>query len=675
MITIFYTLPLTITVEDKTVPYNGNEQKGYGASLNDHVTVTGLLEDDTVAELKYTQASGTLVGEYNGSFDGPVIKKGDTVVNYYVITPTPGKLTITDGTPDDPVDPSLVVTKKDTHNDDEEPYKYAEGETVTFNITVKNIYKEAKTINLSEIQGVTLTTSTFENVAAGETVSTTATYVITAADMAEGSFTNTVTASFSGSSKTWQATDDVTTKEAEPELTVTKEADKTEDAEVGDVINYTVTVENTGNVTVTGITLSDTLVTLTEPAFSLAPGAKKEITYTYTVVQADVDAGTIENTATATGKDPSDEEVTDSDDETVTTVEAAAELTVTKTANPTSNVAKDGVITYTVTVTNSGNVTVKDITLEDTLVTLPEDKAAIGTLAPGASKEITYTYTATQADVDAGQIDNTATATGKDPKNTDVSGTASAKVTTVESDAKLEITKTADPTSDVEKDDVITYTVTVKNTGNVTVKGITLEDEKMPTGSAPAAFDLAPGETKDDITYTYTVTQADVDAGEINNTVTATGKDPKDNEVRTSATAKVTTEEAAAELTVTKTADPTSGVAVDDEITYTVTVENTGNVTVKGITLEDAKMPATSAPETFDLAPGEKKEGITYAYTVTQADVDAGEVNNTVTATGKDPKNADVSDDASVTVTTVEQEAELTVTKTARLRQLSRKPS
>ena len=349
VITIFYTLPLTITVEDKTVPYNGNEQKGYGASLNDHVTVTGLLEDDTVAELKYTQASGTLVGEYNGSFDGPVIKKGDTVVNYYVITPTPGKLTITDGTPDDPVDPSLVVTKKDTHNDDEEPYKYAEGETVTFNITVKNIYKEAKTINLSEIQGVTLTTSTFENVAAGETVSTTATYVITAADMAEGSFTNTVTASFSGSSKTWQATDDVTTKEAEPELTVTKEADKTEDAEVGDVINYTVTVENTGNVTVTGITLSDTLVTLTEPAFSLAPGAKKEITYTYTVVQADVDAGTIENTATATGKDPSDEEVTDSDDETVTTVEAAAELTVTKTANPTSNVAKDGVITYTVT--------------------------------------------------------------------------------------------------------------------------------------------------------------------------------------------------------------------------------------------------------------------------------------------------------------------------------------
>ena len=41
------------------------------------------------------------------------------------------------------------------------------------------------------------------------------------------------------------------------------------------------------------------------------------------------------------------------------------------------------------------------------------------------------------------------------------------------------------------------------------------------------------------------MTQADVDAGEINNTVTAKGKDPKDADVTGTASAKVTTEEAA----------------------------------------------------------------------------------------------------------------------------------
>ena len=151
-------------------------------------------------------------------------------------------------------------------------------------------------------------------------------------------------------------------------------------------MTYTVVVTNSGNVTVKGITLEDTLVTITEAAFDLAPNGTKTITYTYTVTQADVDAGKIDNTATATGKDPADKDVTASDSATVTTVAAAPKLTVTasdsatvttvaaapkltveKTADPTSNVKVGDTITYTVVVTNSGNVTVKGITLEDTL--------------------------------------------------------------------------------------------------------------------------------------------------------------------------------------------------------------------------------------------------------------------------------------------------------------------
>ena len=66
----------------------------------------------------------------------------------------------------------------------------------------------------------------------------------------------------------------------------------------------TFTVTNTGNVTLTNVTVTDPLITVTgTPIASLAPGASDAATFTgtYTLTQADIDAGTLTNTATATG--------------------------------------------------------------------------------------------------------------------------------------------------------------------------------------------------------------------------------------------------------------------------------------------------------------------------------------------------------------------------------------
>ena len=152
-------------------------------------------------------------------------------------------------------------------------------------------------------------------------------------------------------------------------------------------------------------------------------------------------------------------------------------------------------------------------------------------------------------------------------------------------EAELSITKEADPTSGVAVGDTITYTVVVKNVGNVSVKDGTLEDDHA--NLSDKTFALAPDEEAT-FTYTYTVTQDDVDAGKIVNVVKANataerGEDPKEVE----ATATVTTEAAAAKLSITQEAEPTSGVAVGDTITYTVVVTNTGNVSVKAGTLKD----------------------------------------------------------------------------------------
>ena len=76
---------------------------------------------------------------------------------------------------------------------------------------------------------------------------------------------------------------------------------------VGQTITYSFVVTNAGNVTLHGISISDPLVGLsaiTGYATTLAPGASTTGTATYVVTQADVDRGSIVNTATVQGTPP-----------------------------------------------------------------------------------------------------------------------------------------------------------------------------------------------------------------------------------------------------------------------------------------------------------------------------------------------------------------------------------
>ena len=73
----------------------------------------------------------------------------------------------------------------------------------------------------------------------------------------------------------------------------------------------------------------------------------------------------------------------------------------------------DEQITYMVTVTNDGNVTLTNVKITDPLT---GDEWTIASLAPNESKEFTTTaYTVTADDVVAGSVTNKATATATDP--------------------------------------------------------------------------------------------------------------------------------------------------------------------------------------------------------------------------------------------------------------------
>lgn len=187
--------------------------------------------------------------------------------------------------------------------------------------------------------------------------------------------------------------------------------------DAGDVINYNVKVSNTGNVTLTGVTVVDPLTGQNISAETIVVGASKDFASTYTISQADVDGngggdGDIDNTATAdsdqTGPS-SDSEVVPLnltpaiDIEKLVKVDGATAFVDADTAATGPNAFEGTPVQFKFTVTNTGNVTLSDITVSDSdfdLSGLTGDANGslagyqIATLAPSGSVDILYTQSA-----------------------------------------------------------------------------------------------------------------------------------------------------------------------------------------------------------------------------------------------------------------------------------------
>ncbi|OXB08655.1 hypothetical protein B0A81_10155 [Flavobacterium plurextorum] len=620
-----------------------------------------------------------------------------TVTSDDPLTPAPGDSTIIDLPQSGKLDLKKTAVFNDTNNNG-----IAEaGETITYTFTVKNtgnVTITGITINdpLVAVTGGPI--SLAPNVSDSTTF--TAVYTIKQSDVDAGKITNSATATGTNPSGTpVTATSDDPLTPAPGDSTVIdlpqsgkldlkktavfNDTNNNGIAEVGETITYTFTVKNTGNVTITGITINDPLVAVTGGPISLAPNVSDSTTFTavYTIKQSDVDAGKITNSATATGKDPNNTTVTVTSDDpltpapgdsTVIDLPQSGKLDLKKTAvfNDTNNngIAEAGeTITYSFTVKNTGSVTITGITISDPLVAVTGGPIS---LAPNVSDSTTFTavYTIKQSDVDAGKITNSATATGKNPSGTPVTATSDDPLTPAPGDStvidlpqsgKLDLKKTAvfnDSNNNgiAEAGETITYSFTVKNTGNVTITGITINDPLVAVTGGPIS--LAPN-ASDSTTFTavYTIKQSDVDAGKITNSATATGTNPSGTPVTATSDDPLTPAPGdstvidlpqSGKLDLKKTAvfndTNNNGIAEAGEtITYSFTIKNTGNVTITGITINDPLVTVTGGP--ISLAPNASDSTtFTAVYTIKQSDVDAGKITNSATAAGKDPNNTTV---------------------------------
>jgi hypothetical protein len=210
-----------------------------------------------------------------------------------------------------------------------------------------------------------------------------------------------------GAPATSQLTVDITGQA--PALTIVKSSDHPSYT-VGDTITYSYKVTNTGNVTINNIVVNDDkLGIITCPDTSLAEGTSMTCTITHVAQASEV--GNLTNNVTLTGE-PTGGSLDPASDSLTVVVNAAPPapapaLTIVKSSDHPSYTVGD-TITYSYKVTNTGNVTINNIVVNDDklgIITCPDTS-----LAEGTSMTCTITHVAQASEV--GNLTNHVTLTG-----------------------------------------------------------------------------------------------------------------------------------------------------------------------------------------------------------------------------------------------------------------------
>ncbi len=308
-------------------------------------------------------------------------------------------------------------------------------------------------------------------------------------------------------------------------------------------------------------------------------------------------------------------------------------LTVQKTALPENGEPAEvgDTITYTYDITNTGSVTLYTVEMNDDKLGLTTVVTSAAPLGPQQHVQVIDTTTVQETDL-PGPLSNTVTVTGTNILSERAVATTTAGVgLTFTSGISLQ--KTAN-VSTATLGDVIEYTYRLTNTGDVSIT-LTLVDNRL--GTITSGLSIPAGQVSTVITN-YTVVAGDIityPQTPLSNTAVVTATDFEGNILIDTSTVTVTLVYTP-QISLLKTAN-LSTAALNDVITYTYFITNTGNVTLTGITLVDDLLGpvAVSSP----LSPDGGTTTGTATYTVQIADVNTGAITNTAIVSGDDILN------------------------------------
>lgn len=381
---------------------------------------------------------------------------------------------------------------------------------------------------------------------------------------------------------------------------------------------------------------------------------------------------------------------------TKTTLSAKAELekkAEIADANGNGTLDAGEEVTYSFTVKNTGESALTDFSIVDPMFKDSEITPAKQDLPVGGTAEFTAKKTLSQADFDklvadgTKELKNTAYGQGTDISNVTRKTNTSTADVGLNPDPNLVVEKKADLVDENEDGKVnvgekVNYSFVVKNTGNVTMKDVTINDDRLPEYK-PEGVELAPGAEHVFEGAEYTATQEDVDAAlkdgveGLKNVARATGEDPTGKDFTSEDAENLVPMDMTDKLEIEKQAelkDENGNKSADkgEKILYTFKVKNTGSTTVHKVTIKDA-MLGEFKQEDLTLAPGEEAEITAPEYTFDpEALKDGGEESsghvdkdgkliNIATAEGENAAGGKVESDedkAEVPVTPEEEPAE-----------------
>ncbi len=250
----------------------------------------------------------------------------------------------------------------------------------------------------------------------------------------------------------------------------------------------------------------------------------------YDLTQSDIDAGFKSNTACVNGVTAN---MGESCDTVNVTIPQFSSMELTKTASagmkayPTEELsyANDEVVWH-LQMINTGATTLRITSITDALVNneftctgyvknqLPD------TVLPGTSVDCTSSYQLTQTDVNIGYVENIACISATDPLLKETLHSCDSERWMIFTTAELSFTKESHMTTNVPKaGDVVEYTFSITNTGNVGLENIVVSDPllgSMAMSSCHWSL-LDPMNSLTCGPIEHVLTQDDIDKGELMN--------------------------------------------------------------------------------------------------------------------------------------------------------------
>jgi uncharacterized repeat protein (TIGR01451 family)/uncharacterized repeat protein (TIGR02543 family) len=398
-----------------TVFYTKRTNLSYTVNYYLQGTTTKLTDSKTVDN----QTFGTSVTEKAIDITGYVkaepaeqtitIAVKDNVINFYYTKYVP------------PFVPSpSMSTVKTITNKPANGTGFAAGEKVDFSIAVTNTGNVDLT-NVKVTDALTGLDTTIPVVVVGKTETVTTSYTVTQADIdSKDTLTNVAKVAPSNTGVTPQNPSVIVplAKQTASISSVKKITNTPANGvafAAGETVEFAIIVTNTGNTTLTNVVVTDALTGLNTTIATIPVGQSVTVTTSYTVTQADVDSkAVLMNIATVT---PSDPDVPPQNPPVIIpivtpTASISSVKTITSTpANGTAYAAGE-TVTFAITVTNTGNTTLKNVAVTDPMTGLD---TVIAEIPVGQSVTVTTSYTVTQADVDSGaSLTNVATVTPSD---------------------------------------------------------------------------------------------------------------------------------------------------------------------------------------------------------------------------------------------------------------------